>query len=308
MPPNLGLLEILHVDFFETRFSGLIPELLAGKVVDMACCHKLAFDHDAHLVANALYLIEQVGREKDGNALVPAQRMDQIEHAVRAVRVEAHRRLIEKDHLRRFDQDLRDAEPLPHPFGISPNLLFGFIEETHRVEQRIDFRCGHFVGQAVEPGHEPQVLPRVHFVVKAYVLGQVADLLLHPDRVSGRVEPTDDGMARSRPGETEEHEQGRCLARAVRPEEPEYLTLRDAQRQAVYRDLRAVYLFQAYGLYNGPSLHYRLPSKTKRAQSPAITKRMMPIPIQPHAEDERTVTRISRVLSAFSPFIAMPTE
>ena len=46
----------------------------------------------------------------------------------------------------------------------------------------------------------------------------------------------------------------------------------------------------------------------KRKLSPAITKRMIPIPIHPQAEEAFTVTLISTVLSAFYPFVMMPTE
>ena len=46
----------------------------------------------------------------------------------------------------------------------------------------------------------------------------------------------------------------------------------------------------------------------KRKLKPTMTKRMIPMPIHPQAEEALTVTRISMVLSYLSPIAMTPTE
>src|SRR4030067_1119938 len=139
IPCNLGLLKILHIDLFQCIILFIIQtQLFLGQFFDGTDGHELPFDHDPDSITDPLDLIKQMGRQKNGNLSVPAEGANEIEHPIRSVRVKADRGFVKKDELRFFDQNLGDAQTLPHPFRIYPDFLFGLIKKPDQIEGLID--------------------------------------------------------------------------------------------------------------------------------------------------------------------------
>src|SRR4030042_1699842 len=114
IPRKLSLLEIFHVDFFKRVMFLINAQFLLSKLLNRPDRHQIPFDHDPYPIANPLNLIQKVGGKKDGNILIPAQGVDDVEHPVGSIRVQTDGRFIEKDELRLLDQNLRNAKALSH--------------------------------------------------------------------------------------------------------------------------------------------------------------------------------------------------
>src|SRR5512139_2830518 len=72
IPCNLGLLKILHIDFFKGIMLFINAQFLFSQFFNGAHGHQISFDHDSYSIAYPLNLIEKVGGEKNSNIFVPA--------------------------------------------------------------------------------------------------------------------------------------------------------------------------------------------------------------------------------------------
>ena len=105
---------------------------------------------------------------------------------------------------------------------------------------------GNLIGDPVQAGDVAEVLPRIHVLVEADVLRQVADDLLDLQGIARRVVAADPDRPGGRFGEPQEHQHRRRLPGPVRPQETEDLPLRHLEAQTVHRRLRPVALGQLF--------------------------------------------------------------
>jgi len=70
---------------------------------------------DNDLFANAIDIVEQMGRENDRNAVLPPKALDELEDLRLSFGIEAIGRLVEKDNLWVMNDRLREFQPLLHP-------------------------------------------------------------------------------------------------------------------------------------------------------------------------------------------------
>jgi hypothetical protein len=89
------------------------------------------------------------------------------------------------------------------------------IKNLRRAPARFVF------GNTVQPRHVKQVFSRAKVVVETRIFRQIADALFYFKRLMGGVETAHGHIARSGFGESQQHENGGCFARAVRPEKSE---------------------------------------------------------------------------------------
>src|SRR4030043_2218756 len=79
IPVNLGLLKILHIDFFKGIMFLIDAQLLLGQFINGTHGHQIPFDHDPHPIADPLNLIQKVGGKKNRDIFLPAERVDEVE-------------------------------------------------------------------------------------------------------------------------------------------------------------------------------------------------------------------------------------
>ena len=101
--------------------------------------------------------------------------------------------------------------------------------------------------QPGEPRGIGEVVARRQPVVKADLVGQVADPALDLERIAQRVEAGDLGAPAGRLGQAEQHQDRRRLARAVGPEDADDLAGADLEIDMVDREVGAVALGQPLG-------------------------------------------------------------
>ena len=184
------------------------------------------------------------------------------------MRVEGGGRLIENRDARPLHQHLREAEALPHALRerAHPGVAIGAERDTlHcRGEARVDL----LARQPGEASGIGEIVERREPVIKADLIGQIADPALHLERIAQRIKAGDLGASLGRLSEAEQH-QDRCrLARAVGAENADDLAGADFEIDVVDRDIRAVALGQLLGPDHDLVRHYSVLSggRTGRRQ------------------------------------------
>src|SRR4030042_1967341 len=71
IPCKLSLLEILHVELFESIMFFFHAQLFLGQLLNGPNRYQIPFDHDPYPITNPLNLIKKVGGEENGNIPVP---------------------------------------------------------------------------------------------------------------------------------------------------------------------------------------------------------------------------------------------
>src|SRR5262249_45826938 len=161
-----------------------------------------------------------------------------------------------------------------------------------------DPRLALFPVEADEPRRVAQILGSRELIVEADHVRQVADAALDRQRLARRIEPEHAHLAAGNFGQAEQHQDGRGLAGAVRPEQTEDLTAPDRERDVVDGDGLPVGLGEAARLDDDVSAHRRPNLATAPTMTSSATP-MMPTPAMPHMVEVVTVTR--KVVEADSP-------
>ncbi len=94
----------------------------------------------ADAMSDAVGLVHVVRREKHGDALGLIQVLDVRPELVAALRIEAERRLVEEQDLRRVQEAARDLEPPLHPAGELLHRRVAPLPELEQLEQRLRAR------------------------------------------------------------------------------------------------------------------------------------------------------------------------
>ena len=214
-------------------------QLLDGPLPDEPACGE-----DADPVAHRLDLREQVARQEDRQAVVAAERLEQLEDLLDADRVDRGRRFVEDQDVGVLDERVGDPEPLAHAARVRPDLVAAAIREADLAEDLVDRLLRGLAVEPVEVRGIAQVGAAGHVVVEADRIGQVTDPAFDLARIARRVEPDDTGLTLGRFGQPEQHEDRGRLAGAVLPEQPEDLATAHLEVEAVDRRELAVLLGQ----------------------------------------------------------------
>ena len=181
-------------------------------------------------LAQPLRLVQVVGAEED-RAPLASQRLDEVAHGLRGLRVERGRRLIEKHHRRLVEQRPRDRQLLLHPLAERARFTVPSIPQVEQPQILLDLPL-HIL-HAVHVGEELQVVPRAQSIVQPRRLGEDADLRLDRQVRLAHFQVVDPGAARAGADQAGEHAHGGRLAGAVRPQEAEHLALLHLQAEAI---------------------------------------------------------------------------
>src|SRR6185503_11303736 len=162
---------------FEQRVVDLADAQLdverASGAPELKLVHDEPVLHERDAVARGLDLAEQVRVQEHGGATV-AQLVDDVAHEQAPERIEARRRLIEEDQLRRTEQRGREPGALRHALAVCAQRPVRRVLEPDAQEQPLDARAESARRKPQQAPVEMQQLARVQAIVKTKVLGQEA--------------------------------------------------------------------------------------------------------------------------------------
>ena len=176
---------------------------------------------DDGAVAYGVDLFQQMGRDDDG--LACGHLVDELTHLVFLVGVQPVGRLIENEHLGIVEDGLRQPHPATIAFRERVDGLFQDRFQVQQTEDLVQPRPAVGSRQFTRVGDEFQERPGVHFRVTGRTLGQVADPALGRGGLGFDVKAADPGAAGRGGQKTGDDPHRRRLARAVGPEETQYL-------------------------------------------------------------------------------------
>ncbi len=176
---------------------------------------------DADAVGQRVGLLEVLRGQEDGHALVAGEPCDLLPERRARLRVEARRRLVEKQDPRPVQQRERQVEAPLHAARVAGHAPVGGLGETDALEQLVaPPRGARAFGMPCRPGLQPQVLAPGQHRVERDLLERRADRRAHGRALAQDVVAGDAGAAGGRRQQRREHLDRRRLAGAVRPEEP----------------------------------------------------------------------------------------
>src|SRR5579885_2242139 len=184
-------------------------------------------------VGDAVGLVHVVSGEKDRDLILLVEALDVRPHLVAALRVEAERRLVEEENLRRVQQAPRDLKPAAHPARKSFDERVAAFPKLEEFEERLGALAPLALRDAVEDAVDFHVLPRRQILVETWVLEDDAEASAHLIALDRRVESVELYLAARRSQERRQHLDGRRLPRAVRAEEGEDLAAMHLERNVV---------------------------------------------------------------------------
>ena len=195
--------------------------------------------HDAHPVAGALHLAEDVARQQHGAALV-AQRGELALEDLLHERVEAGGRLVEHEQRHVAGERRDEGDLLPVALGVRLALL-GLVE----LEALDETPPAVLVDAATEPAEQVDDLATAQGGPEHDVAGHVGELTVQLGGVAPRVAAEDGRGAAVGAQQAEQDADRRRLARAVGSEEAVDLALADAEVESVEGDGGAERLAEA---------------------------------------------------------------
>ena len=202
-----------------------VPDQVGGR--SLTDDHAVAEHRDA--IGELLRLVEVVRREQDRRAERP-ERADQLPRGAARGRVEARGRLVEEDELRVPDE--RDAEVETTLLPSRERLDAGvpLLAEADELDHLVDVaRVGEVAGEEAVRLADGQERAQLR------LLQDDPHPLSEPSRRLAGIEAEHRGVAAVAPAVALEDLDGRRLARAVRPEEPEDLALGDVEAHTAER-------------------------------------------------------------------------
>src|ERR1035437_6444621 len=118
----------------------------------------LAQVHDRHAITMALRLLEVMGGEEQGRAVVGPQIHEMFPNRVARNRVQPDGRLIEEEHARAMQRGLGDFQTAAHAAGVFAHQAAAVGGQAHELQCLPDARLLFAVWQVVEFGEDEQVL------------------------------------------------------------------------------------------------------------------------------------------------------
>src|SRR4051794_24992978 len=223
-----GLLEPLRArdDRLHAAAADAVLELSRRALGDDA---PVAQDRDR--VREAVGLLEVLGREKDGGALV-GELAHRVPDAGSADGVEPGRRLVEEDDRPRHEQARGEVEAAAHAARVGADEAVGRCGEVEALEHlgaALARRAGR---QALQPGEQDEVLATGEALVERGLLAGEGDLLADGGGVADDVVAADERAPAVRHEEGGEDADGGRLAGAVVAEQAAGLARRDLEVDA----------------------------------------------------------------------------
>jgi len=156
-------------------------------------------------------------------------RADQVEQLVSYARVEPHRRLVEEQHARLRDERARQLEPPALAAAVAADRAVDQLREAERVDEVADAARGRARLDSPEAGVQVEMAPAGQGAVDHRLLEDDAADAPCRQRFPHDVEAADARRPAARRDRRRQHADRGRLARAVRPQQAEHLTVRDVE-------------------------------------------------------------------------------
>src|SRR5580658_146102 len=186
-------------------------------------------------LAQALRLLEIMGRHHDRRAVTSPESLDLLPHRIAGQGIETDRGFIEEKDRRAVHQRLRDLEASDHPARVVLDKEILDFGEPHELERLLDAGLPLVARDRVQPREDPQVLVSRHLRVGRDQLRHVPDPMTYGRRLSLDIVSGDRGTPAGDREERREHLDRRRLARPVRSDQPEDLAVGHRKGEPVDR-------------------------------------------------------------------------
>ena len=207
-------------DFEQKSFSIAGPRL---QVAHRVGGDQLALVDDEHLLAGLFDFRKDVGAENNG--VIAGQAFDQVAGFVDLFGIQPRGGFVENQHVWIVNNRLRQTHPLAVAFGEFAQKLVLHIGHKATLAYIIHALFKFRAGKALELAHEAQVFGCLHLRIKRRSFGQIADSLLHLERLCENIEACDRRGAGGGRKEAGENAHGGCLPRAIGAKEANDLAL-----------------------------------------------------------------------------------
>src|SRR5688572_1900471 len=236
-------------DLLETFFaSGGV----SAEIGHRAACPDLSVLNDGDAIAETLRDLERVRRHHDRVTAARVFAKEILQH-LRRLRIEPDHGLVDDDHLGTVEKRARDDELLPHAVAVALHQLILPFEQVEEGEELTQSPLHRLAALVVQAGDESEKFRAGELLINERSVRDEAELRFGRDRIHRDVDAGDTDRPRGRLENPGDHPERRRLARAVRPEEAEQLSLRHSQVDRVYGGEPAVALGQRRELDHGVS-------------------------------------------------------
>ena len=189
-------------------------------------------DRDA--VGDAVGFVHVVRGQEDGHAFVLVQIFDVSPKLIAALRVEAERRLVEKQDFRRVQKSARNFQPPLHAARKCLHEVVFALPQLEELQQKFRALLSHFARHVVERAVQFHVFDRGQILVEAGILKHDAESLPHFVLLLDGIHAVD--LQRSAGGsqQSRQHFDGCGFSGAVRAEKGENFAFGHVKRHVVY--------------------------------------------------------------------------
>src|SRR5436309_243044 len=140
-------------------------------------------------VRDAVGFVHVMRREKHRDPLDLVEVADEGPHLIAALRIEAERRLVEKQHLGGVQQPAGDLEAAFHATGKCLHQIVAPVPQLEHLEQRLGPPPPDVPRHVIQHAVDVQVLPRRELAVETRILEHDAKAPSHLVRMLGGIEP-----------------------------------------------------------------------------------------------------------------------
>ena len=195
----------------------------------------LAAIDDPDAIGEAVGLLEVLGGEEDGHALVVREPLDLLPERGPALRVEPGGGLVEKEDPRAMHERQREVEAPPHAARVAADAAIRRLGQPDALDQLVAAAATLRLRHPVKGGLKPHVLARRQMRIERRLLQRRPDRLADLAPLLGDVEPAHRRPSVGGRQQGRQHQHRRRLARAVGAEEAVDLAGVDVQVDAVDR-------------------------------------------------------------------------
>ena len=188
---------------------------------------------DRHVAAEALGLLQVVGGQDDGGALLAVDAAHVLPHAAAQLDIDAGGGLVEDQQLRPVHQGPGDHQATLHAAGEHAGAAVALVPEAEIAQQLLGTGQGLPAGHAVVARLGQHDVDHLLELVEVELLGHHAQVVLGPGEVPVDIDPEDRHLTGALLHQGADHAEGGGLAGAVGAQQREEVSFGDVEVDAL---------------------------------------------------------------------------